>query len=69
MGRMSYAGAMPWYSPRSSMSIERFSKCLTPDTPLTGRFKHATGPVDLGEVIREIDDAVDEEAARRLRMQ
>jgi len=42
---------------------------LTPDTPLTGRFKHATGPVDLGEVIREIDDAVDEEAARRLRMQ
>ncbi|HEY1398973.1 PA4780 family RIO1-like protein kinase [Roseateles sp.] len=41
---------------------------LTPDTPLTGRFKHATGPVDLGEVIREIDDAVDEEAARRLRM-
>ncbi|WP_431256892.1 PA4780 family RIO1-like protein kinase [Roseateles chitinivorans] len=42
---------------------------LTPETPLTGRFKHATGPVDLGEVIREIDDAVDEEAARRLRMQ
>ena len=45
------------------------SGSLTPDTPLTGRFKHATGPVDLGEVIREIDDAVDEEAARRLRMQ
>ena len=44
------------------------SGSLTPDTPLTGRFKHATGPVDLGEVIREIDDAVDEEAARRLRM-
>ena len=45
------------------------SGSLTPDTPLTGRFKHATGPVDLGEVIREIDDAVDAEAARRLRMQ
>ena len=45
------------------------SGSLTPDTPLTGRFQHATGPVDLGEVIREIDDAVDEEAARRLRMQ
>jgi RIO kinase 1 len=44
------------------------SGALTPDTPLTGRFKHATGPVDLGEVIREIDDAADEEAARRLRM-
>ena len=44
------------------------SGSLTPDTPLTGRFRHATGPVDLGEVIREIDDAVDEEAARRLRM-
>ncbi|WP_377154619.1 PA4780 family RIO1-like protein kinase [Roseateles sp. UC29_93] len=44
------------------------SGSLTPDTPLTGRFKHAAGPVDLGEVIREIDDAADEEAARRLRM-
>lgn len=42
---------------------------LHPDTPLTGQFKRATGPVDLGAVIREIDDASDEEAARRLRMQ
>jgi RIO kinase 1 len=39
------------------------------DTPLTGRFKQAHGPVDLGGVMREIDDARDEEAARRLRMQ
>jgi len=42
---------------------------LTPDTALTGQFKHAEGPVDLGAVIREIDDAQDEEMMRRLRMQ
>ncbi len=42
---------------------------LQPDTPLTGRFERRTGPVDVGSVIREIDDARDEEAARRLRMQ
>ena len=42
---------------------------LTPDTVLTGQFQHAEGPVDLGAVIREIDDAQDEEAQRRLRMQ
>ncbi|UXH79934.1 PA4780 family RIO1-like protein kinase [Roseateles amylovorans] len=42
---------------------------LHPDTPLTGQFKRATGPVDLGEVIREIDDARDEEVARQQRMQ
>ena len=42
---------------------------LTPDTPLTGKFKRPTGPVDLGQVMREIDDARDEEAARQLRMQ
>ncbi|TDP84591.1 RIO kinase 1 [Aquabacterium commune] len=42
---------------------------LTPDTVLTGQFKHAEGPVDLGAVIREIDDAQEEEAQRRLRMQ
>ena len=41
---------------------------LAPDTPLTGRFERPTGPVMLGEVLREIDDARDEEAARRLRM-
>jgi len=42
---------------------------LTPDTPLTGHFKRPTGPVNLGEVMREIDDARDEEAARQMRMQ
>jgi len=42
---------------------------LTPDTPLTGQFQRAEGPVDLGAVIREIDDAQEEEAQRRLRMQ
>lgn len=42
---------------------------LHPDVALTGRFEHENGAVDLGGVIREIDDARDEEAARRLRMQ
>lgn len=42
---------------------------LQPDTPLSGRFERQRGPVDVGSVIREIDDARDEEAARRLRMQ
>jgi RIO kinase 1 len=42
---------------------------LTPDTALTGQFKRAEGPVDLGAVIREIDDAQEEEVQRRLRMQ
>ena len=42
---------------------------LLVDTPLTGRFQTQSGPVDLGGVLREIDDAKDEEAARRLRMQ
>ena len=41
---------------------------LTPETVLTGLFKHATGPVDLGGVLREVDDARAEEAARLLRM-
>lgn len=42
---------------------------LHPDSPLTGHFQRASGPVDLGEVFREIDDALDEEAARRQRME
>jgi RIO kinase 1 len=42
---------------------------LQPDTLLTGRFAHKTGPVNLGAVMGEIDDARAEEAARRLRMQ
>ena len=42
---------------------------LHPDTPLTGRFERIAGPVDVGSVLREIDDARAEEAARRLRLQ
>ena len=42
---------------------------LQPDVALTGRFVRKLGPVDLGAVMRGIDDAKDEEAARRLRMQ
>jgi RIO kinase 1 len=40
---------------------------LHPDTPLTGRYERKQGAVDLGSVMREIDDARAEEAARRLR--
>ena len=42
---------------------------LQPDVVLTGRFVRKLGPVDLGAVLRGIDDAKDEEAARRLRLQ
>ncbi|MES2088614.1 MAG: RIO1 family regulatory kinase/ATPase, partial [Pseudomonadota bacterium] len=42
---------------------------LTPDVKLTGHFARDEKAVDLGSVLREIDDARDEEAARRLRMQ
>jgi RIO kinase 1 len=42
---------------------------LTPDMVLSGRFDRKAAPVDVGSVIREIDDARSEEAARRLRMQ
>ena len=42
---------------------------LLPDTPLTGRYEHKRGAVDLRQVMREIDDARDEEAARLQRMQ
>jgi RIO kinase 1 len=42
---------------------------LAPDTALTGRYVRAAGAVDLRSVMREIDDARAEEAARRLRMQ
>jgi len=39
------------------------------EVELTGCFKHSMKPVDLGSVVREIDDARAEDAARRLRMQ
>ncbi len=42
---------------------------LTPETALTGRFERQTAPVNVGHVMREIDDARAEESARRLRMQ
>jgi RIO kinase 1 len=42
---------------------------LTPEVELTGRFERKKGAVDVGGVLREIDDARAEEAARRLRMQ
>jgi RIO kinase 1 len=42
---------------------------LDNDAPLTGRFVRQTGTVDVGGLMREIDDARAEDAARRLRMQ
>ena len=42
---------------------------LDPAVALTGRFERKRGAVDLGGVLREIDDARAEEAARRLRLQ
>jgi RIO kinase 1 len=42
---------------------------LRPDSRLTGRFERQPGTVDLGSVMREIDDARDEEAMRQLRLQ
>ena len=41
---------------------------LYPDTPLTGHFQHKAGAIDMRSVMREIDDARDEEVARRVRM-
>ena len=41
---------------------------LTPETPLTGHFDHSTAPVDLAEIMREIEDAMLEEKARLMRM-
>ena len=41
---------------------------LTPETVLTGKFEEILQAVDLNSVVREIDDAIAEEAARKLRM-
>jgi RIO kinase 1 len=41
---------------------------LVPDMPLTGRYEPTPGAVDLSAVLREIEDARLEEAARLLRM-
>lgn len=42
---------------------------LTPDTVLTGHFEEKAGTIDLVSVMREIEDARAEEAARLMRMQ
>jgi RIO kinase 1 len=42
---------------------------LQPDMPLTGRSQRTEKAVDLDGVMREIDDARFEEAARQLRLQ
>ena len=54
------------YGPEMWALFER--GLLTVETPLTGHYVHKAGAVDLRQVMREIDDARDEEAARRLRM-
>jgi RIO kinase 1 len=41
---------------------------LSNETSLTGRFERSTADVDMQAVLREIDDARDEEATRHLRM-
>ncbi|MDP2371476.1 PA4780 family RIO1-like protein kinase [Rhodoferax sp.] len=42
---------------------------LHPEVPLSGLFKRKLTAVDLGSVMREIDDSRADEAARRLRME
>ncbi len=42
---------------------------LTPETPLTGKFRQSNKPVDLNSVMREIEDVRLEEEARVRRMQ
>ncbi len=41
---------------------------LSPDTLLTGVFERDNAPVDLVDIMREIEDAIFEEQARQLRM-
>jgi RIO kinase 1 len=41
---------------------------LSNETPLTGHYERSTADVDMQAVLREIDDARAEDAARRLRM-
>ena len=45
------------------------SGLLTNETPLTGRYQRTQADVDVGSLMREIDDARAEDAVRRLRMQ
>jgi len=39
---------------------------LKPDSPLSGRFEHSRKAVNVGEVLREIEDVKAEEAMRQL---
>jgi RIO kinase 1 len=55
------------YGPEMWALFER--GLLQPDTVLSGRYEHQAGAVDLRQVMREIDAARDEEAARLQRMQ
>jgi len=41
---------------------------LSTEVALTGKYAAKAGAVDMGSVLREIDDARAEDAARRLRM-
>jgi len=54
------------YGPEIWSLFERGA--LAPDTVLTGRYDAPLGAVDLRAVMREIDDARDEESARQQRM-
>jgi len=66
-GRAAPALLATQYGPEIWSLFER--GLLRPETLLSGHFAAPTRPVDLGSVVREIDDARAEEAARRLRMQ
>ena len=66
-GRFAPALLATAYGPEIWSLYER--GLLRNDTALSDRFVGKAGPVDLGSVVREIADAKDEEAARRLRMQ
>ena len=55
------------YGPEMWALFER--GLLQSDTPLSGRYEHQAGAVDLRQVMREIDDARAEEAARLQRLQ
>ncbi len=65
-GRAAPALLATQYGPEIWSLFER--GLLRPETLLSGHFAAPTRPVDLGSVVREIDDARAEEAARRLRM-
>ena len=66
-GRFAPALLHTAYGPEIWSLFER--GLLRNDTPLSGHFDKPQGPVDLGGVVREIDDARADEAARRLRLQ